>query len=103
MIRESLSSLREEEELDFVVANYENASHGFGLSEKNARELFGAGIDVMTGGNHTWDKKEIKGLLETMPLLRPAKMCAASGWRSSTLWVTSPCRWWTTPLSVPTA
>ncbi len=72
MVRQSLSAIRAEEELDFVVANYENASHGFGLSEKNARELFGAGIDVMTGGNHTWDKKEIKGLLETMPLLRPA-------------------------------
>ena len=72
MVRHYLSAIRAEEELDFVVANYENASHGFGLSEKNARELFGAGIDVMTGGNHTWDKKEIKGLLETMPLLRPA-------------------------------
>ncbi len=72
MVRHYLSAIRAEEELDFVVANYENASHGFGLSEKNARELFGAGIDVMTGGNHTWDKKEIRGLLETMPLLRPA-------------------------------
>ena len=72
MVRQFLSSLRGEEELDFVIANYENASHGFGLTEKSARELFGAGIDMMTGGNHTWDKREIKGLLETMPLLRPA-------------------------------
>ncbi len=72
MVRRYLQVLRESERLDFVVANYENASHGFGISEKNAQELFRAGIDVMTGGNHTWDKKEIKGLLETMPLLRPA-------------------------------
>jgi metallophosphoesterase (TIGR00282 family) len=71
MVRRYLPQLRESEELDFVIGNYENASHGFGLTEKNARELLKAGLDVMTGGNHTWDKKEIKGLLETMPLLRP--------------------------------
>lgn len=71
MVRRHLQELREAEGLDFVIANYENASHGFGLSEKNARELFKAGIDVMTGGNHTWDKKEIMGMLETLPLLRP--------------------------------
>ncbi|WP_456451236.1 TIGR00282 family metallophosphoesterase [Hydrogenimonas sp.] len=71
MVRQFLPKLRESETLDFVIANYENASHGFGLTEKNAKELFAAGIDAMTGGNHTWDKKEIKGLLESMPLLRP--------------------------------
>lgn len=71
MVRRFLPELRKSEKLDFVVANYENASHGFGLTEKNAHELFKAGIDVMTGGNHTWDKKEIKGLLESLPLLRP--------------------------------
>jgi len=71
MVRKYLQQLRESESLDFVIANYENASHGFGLTEKNAKELFKAGVDVMTGGNHTWDKKEINGLLETMPLLRP--------------------------------
>jgi metallophosphoesterase (TIGR00282 family) len=54
-----------------VVANYENASHGFGLSAKNASELFGYGIDAMTGGNHSFDKKDIIPHLETMPLLRP--------------------------------
>jgi len=71
-VRRFLPGLRQSEGLDFVVANYENASHGFGLTEKNAKELFGAGIDLMTGGNHTWDKKEIRPLLEAMPLLRPA-------------------------------
>ncbi|BDY13392.1 TIGR00282 family metallophosphoesterase [Hydrogenimonas cancrithermarum] len=71
MVRKHLQELRETEGLDFVIGNYENASHGFGLTEKNAQELFKAGIDVMTGGNHTWDKKEIKGMLESLPLLRP--------------------------------
>ena len=71
MVRRFVPELRESERLDFVVANYENASHGFGLTEKNAKELLSAGVDAMTGGNHTWDKKEIRGLLESLPLLRP--------------------------------
>jgi len=71
MIKRYLADIRAKEGLDFVVANYENASHGFGLTPKNAKELFGAGIDLMTGGNHTWDKKEIFGMLEDLPLLRP--------------------------------
>jgi hypothetical protein len=71
MIKEHLMKLRREHEIDFVIANYENASHGFGVTLKNAQELFAMGIDVMSGGNHTWDKKEIEPLLETLPLLRP--------------------------------
>ena len=71
MVKEHLKNLREEFGVDFVIANYENASHGFGLTSKNAIELFNAGIDVMTGGNHSFDKKEIIPLFETMELLRP--------------------------------
>lgn len=71
MIKEHLKKLRREYGIDFVIANYENASHGFGLTLKNAQELFDSGIDVMTGGNHTWDKKDILPLLATLPLLRP--------------------------------
>jgi metallophosphoesterase (TIGR00282 family) len=71
MIKEHLMKLRREHGIDFVIANYENASHGFGVTMKNANELFGMGIDCMSGGNHTWDKKEIEPLLESLPLLRP--------------------------------
>ena len=71
MVRHHLKNIRDKEGLDFVIANYENASHGFGLTQKNAKELFDSGIDIMTGGNHTWDKKDIIPLLESMPLLRP--------------------------------
>lgn len=71
MIKEHLMKLRREEGIDFVIANYENASHGFGITPKNANELLNMGIDVMTGGNHTWDKKEILPLLETQQFLRP--------------------------------
>jgi len=44
---------------DFVIANVENASHGFGLTEKNYNELSEMGIGAMTSGNHIWDKKDI--------------------------------------------
>jgi len=71
MVKQHLKDLREEFGIDFVIANYENASHGFGLTAKNATELFNAGIDAMTGGNHSFDKKEIIPLFEQMPLLRP--------------------------------
>ena len=66
-----LPKLKEDYNLDLVIANYENASHGFGLTKKNCEELLGYGIDVMTGGNHSWDKKEIFLLYKDYPLIRP--------------------------------
>ncbi len=71
MIKTHLSKIREEYKVDFVIANYENASHGFGLTSKNADELASFGIECMTGGNHSWDKKDIIPLFETHELLRP--------------------------------
>ena len=71
MLKNYLPKIRKEYEIDFVIANYENASHGFGLTPKNANELLSYGIDVMSGGNHTWDKKEIIPLFDTYELLRP--------------------------------
>ncbi len=71
MIKEHLMKLRREHGIDFVIANYENASHGFGITLKNAQELLNTGIDVMSGGNHTWDKKDVLPLLDSLPMLRP--------------------------------
>lgn len=72
IIKENLSKIKEEYNIDFVIANGENASHGFGLTIKNCDELFKAGIDVITGGNHTFDKKkDMFVLLETKNVLRP--------------------------------
>lgn len=71
MVKVYLQDIIKEHNIDFVIANYENTSHGFGLTSKNANELFGYGIDCMTGGNHTWDKKEIIPLFKTHELLRP--------------------------------
>ena len=56
----------------FVIANVENASHGFGLTEKNYNELSEYGVDCMTSGNHIFDKKEIFNYIETADkLIRP--------------------------------
>ncbi len=57
---------------DFVIANVENASHGFGLTKKNYGELTNIGIDCMTSGNHIWDKKEIYSYIDEAPtIIRP--------------------------------
>jgi hypothetical protein len=57
---------------DFIIANVENASHGFGLTEKNYKDLSEYGVDCMTSGNHIWDKKEIFNYISgAEKLLRP--------------------------------
>jgi metallophosphoesterase (TIGR00282 family) len=72
MVRDHLKKIREEFEIDLVVANYENASHGFGLTKKNGEELLSYGVDVMTGGNHTFDRSEINHFKNELPILIPA-------------------------------
>lgn len=65
--------LRREHELDFVIANVENAAAGFGVTPAIARALLEGGVDVMTSGNHVWDKKEVLEYLDKESLLlRPA-------------------------------
>ena len=57
---------------DFIIANVENASHGFGLTEKNYNELGEYGVQCMTSGNHIWDKKEIFNYINNADkLIRP--------------------------------
>lgn len=66
------SSANENYKNHFVIANVENASHGFGLTEKNYQELSSYGIHCMTSGNHIWDKKEVFNYInESDKLLRP--------------------------------
>ena len=72
IIKENLSKIKEEFNIDFVIANGENASHGFGLTVESAKELFKSGIGLVTGGNHSFDKKkDMLALLETSNVLRP--------------------------------
>jgi len=72
-LSERLGRLIDRHCVDLVVANAENAAAGFGLTADVADELFDLGIDVLTSGNHIWDKKEICEILEREErLLRPA-------------------------------
>ena len=68
----ALPGLRERLGLHLVVVNAENASHGFGLGPDMARELFAAGADVLTLGNHAWDRREMLSYIaETPRVIRP--------------------------------
>ncbi|WP_374764069.1 TIGR00282 family metallophosphoesterase [Yunchengibacter salinarum] len=70
---EAIPDLKDRLKLDAVVVNGENAAAGFGLTGKIAAQLFEAGVDIISGGNHTFDQRgEITGLLESEPrVLRP--------------------------------
>jgi metallophosphoesterase (TIGR00282 family) len=74
-----LPRLRGELEVDLVVANVENAAAGFGVTPALARGFLGGGIDVMTSGNHIWDRKEIiEYIVKENLLLRPANYPAGT-------------------------
>jgi metallophosphoesterase (TIGR00282 family) len=71
-IERTLPALREERGADFVTANGENLAGGMGLTISTAEALFDAGVDVITSGNHIWDKREIYPFLESSErVLRP--------------------------------
>lgn len=69
---------------DVVIVNVENSAHGFGITEQNVKEMYAVGADILTGGNHTFDRKETFGFIENYPtLLRPANYpegTAGRGW-----------------------
>jgi metallophosphoesterase (TIGR00282 family) len=73
IVRHYLKQLQEEFNADLTILNCENAAAGFGVTPKIADEFFDWGIDVLTSGNHIWDKKEIMPyLVENRRILRPA-------------------------------
>ena len=68
----ALPDMRAELDLDMVIANGENVAAGAGLTPSLAEELLGVGIDVITSGNHIWDKREVYEYLDSgRPVLRP--------------------------------
>jgi metallophosphoesterase (TIGR00282 family) len=80
-----LPGLRDRYEIDLVIANCENAAGGFGITRTVVEELYRIGIDVLTSGNHIWDKKEVKEFIEDYKtLLRPANYPdGLPGWGST--------------------
>jgi metallophosphoesterase (TIGR00282 family) len=84
IVRRGLPALVEQRDIDFVVANVENSAAGFGVTGDIADALLGYGIDVMTSGNHIWDKKEVLDYIpRQQKLLRPANFPAAVPGRGS--------------------
>ena len=83
-VRRIVPDLRSEQAIDLVIANGENTAGGFGLTMETASDLLDSGVDVLTSGNHIWDKKEIIPYLddaqdEGLPILRPANYPEAPG------------------------
>src|SRR5215471_14632110 len=73
MVARHLRDIVAAERVDLTIANAENAAGGFGITPALADELFGYGLDVLTSGNHIWDKREIYDYFPRQPrLLRPA-------------------------------
>jgi metallophosphoesterase (TIGR00282 family) len=73
IIHERLADILTLREIDLCIANGENAASGFGITPRIAEDLFSQGIEVITGGNHMWDRKEIIEFIPHEPrLLRPA-------------------------------
>ena len=73
ILRKALPFMRAQHDVEYVIANAENAAGGFGVTKEICDELLDLGIDCLTSGNHIWDKKEILPLVDLIPqLVRPA-------------------------------
>ena len=85
-VREHLPVLRRRLSPDFIVVNGENAAGGFGITAKIAAEIYTAGADCITTGNHVWDQRELLGTIDDDPrMLRPANYPAGTPGRGAAL------------------
>jgi metallophosphoesterase (TIGR00282 family) len=72
ILRKALPVVSRKHDVEYCIANVENAAGGFGVTKDVCDELLDAGVDCLTSGNHIWDKKEILGVIDLIPqLLRP--------------------------------
>ncbi|QOY89553.1 TIGR00282 family metallophosphoesterase [Paludibaculum fermentans] len=78
IVAEHLQQIISDEHIDLAIANAENSAGGFGVTPNVAQELFSFGLDVLTTGNHVWDKREVYDYLNREPrLLRPGNYAAS--------------------------
>ncbi len=90
-VKDYIASLSEKP--DFIIANVENASHGFGLTQKNYNELLNCGINAFTSGNHIWDKREIFQYIDTADkLIRPINYPKGTHGRGYGIFKTEKCK-----------
>src|SRR5450755_4615763 len=77
LVRRGLAGIVDFHRIDLVIANAENSAAGFGITREIGDQILGWGVDVMTSGNHIWDKKEAIDYIGAEPrLLRPANFPA---------------------------
>jgi len=80
IVADHLQDIVQSNRIDLTIANAENAAGGFGITPSIAEELFALGLDVLTSGNHIWDKRELFDYFARQPrLLRPANYPEAPG------------------------
>lgn len=85
-VKQLLPGLKKEFSLDFIIANAENAAGGSGITPKVAEELFGAGVNVLTSGDHIWKKREIFEIIDREErILRPLNFPVGVAGRGSGL------------------
>ena len=71
-LKKKLETIRQEEKIDFVIVNGENAGEGMGITQQNFNDILALNVDVITMGNHTWGKKDIFKFIDHPKLIRPA-------------------------------
>ena len=86
-VKELVPRLRQRHRVTLVVANGENSAGGSGITPKTAEEIFNAGVDIITSGDHLWDQREVIGLLETEKrFVRPLNYPEGTPGQGSTVW-----------------
>ncbi|MEJ7605187.1 MAG: TIGR00282 family metallophosphoesterase [Bryobacteraceae bacterium] len=87
IVTDKLHSIISHEQIDLALANAENSAGGFGITPLIAEELLKMGLDVLTSGNHIWDKREIYEYLDRQPrLIRPANYVDELPGRGYAIW-----------------
>src|SRR5215469_9136997 len=80
IVADHLQDIVQSNRIELAIANAENAAGGFGITPSIAEELLGYGLDVLTSGNHVWDKRDLYDYLDRQPrVLRPANYPQAPG------------------------
>jgi hypothetical protein len=84
ILKRALARVMKKYDVDYCIANVENAAGGFGVTKEICDEILDAGVDCLTSGNHIWDKREILGVVDLIPqLLRPLNYPAGQPGRGS--------------------
>ncbi len=87
VVQQLLPKLKRQHEIDLVIANGENSAGGAGITVNTAMEIYGAGVDVITTGDHLWDQKEVTALLQNEPrFLRPFNYPRGTVGQGSMIW-----------------